>query len=347
MSEIALYRKYRPQGFAEVIGQEQVVASLESALKQKRLAHAYLFAGGRGTGKTTVARILARAAGASDNDIVEIDAASNNGVDDIRELREAVRTLPFESPVKVYIIDEVHMLSKAAFNALLKTLEEPPKHVLFILATTEIHKVLETIVSRCQTFVFKKPSLDILKKVIVSIAGKEGYALSPEAAELIAFLGDGAFRDAIGILQKVIIGSADKKIDALEVENITGAPSLKLVNDLIVAVMREDLAAGIALVEKVAESGLDLRVYTEMLLRTMRQSLLVKYAPVMKKDILVEVGEDQGRFLEDLAQTPKPNILINFLKQLLVAYSSFGTTYLPQLSLELALINLFNDRAGE
>lgn len=343
MSEIALYRKYRPQNFAEVVGQEEIVRALESALKQKRVAHAYLFAGSRGTGKTTVARILAREAGARPNDILEIDAASNNGVDDVRELREAVRTLPFESPVKVYIIDEVHMLSKPAFNALLKTLEEPPKHVIFILATTELSKVIETVVSRCQTFIFKKPSIDIIKEVIGSIASKEGYKLESAATELIAFLGDGAFRDAIGILQKVIGASADKKISAEEVENITGVPSLSLANDLIRAVLREDLAGAIKTVEDLVASGRDLKIFTEMLMRITRQSLLIKYAPVMKADLLLAAGEDQGRFLIELAESPKPNLLINLLKQLLTAYNDIGTTYLPQLPLELALINLLTE----
>ena len=152
MSE-ALYRKYRPENFDEVLGQDHIVTTLSESLKLGNVAHAYLFSGGRGTGKTTMARILARAVNCSENDLYEIDAASNRGIDDIRELREAVNTLPFESPYKVYIIDEVHMLTKEAFNALLKTLEEPPAHALFILATTEMDKLPETIVSRCQTFI--------------------------------------------------------------------------------------------------------------------------------------------------------------------------------------------------
>ena len=158
MSDVALYRKYRPETFAQVIGQEPVIKALQGALSSDSLAHAYLFSGSRGTGKTSIARIFARELGSSENDTYEIDAASNRGIDDIRALRDAVRTLPFDSKYKVYIIDEVHMLTKEAFNALLKTLEEPPRHVIFILATTEEEKLPETIVSRCQSFRFKKPS---------------------------------------------------------------------------------------------------------------------------------------------------------------------------------------------
>src|ERR1035437_8095361 len=152
-----LYRTYRPTKWSEIMGQDHIVGALKDALANNRIAHAYLFSGSRGTGKTTTARILARELRTADEDIYEIDAASNRGIDNIRELREHVSVLPFSSPFKVYIIDEVHMLSKDAWNALLKTLEEPPKHAIFILATTELDKVPETIISRCQTFTFRKP----------------------------------------------------------------------------------------------------------------------------------------------------------------------------------------------
>ena len=170
MSNIAFYRKYRPSSFKEVLGQKNIVEALKGAIDQGRIFHAYLFTGSRGTGKTSIARIFAKEIGTSDKDIYELDAASNTSVEDIREIIEGSRTLPFESEKKVYIIDEVHMLSKSAFNAFLKTLEEPPKHVVFIMATTETHKLPTTVVSRCQSFSFKKPSNEIIRKALERVA---------------------------------------------------------------------------------------------------------------------------------------------------------------------------------
>src|SRR3990167_9565788 len=197
-----LYRMYRPQGWGEVKGQEHVVRVLEASIKNKKIAHAYLFSGGRGTGKTSVARIFARDIGVTPNDIYEIDAASNTGVDHIRALREGSHVLPLESPYKVYIVDEAHMLSKSAWNAFLKTLEEPPEHVIFILATTEKDKIPETVQSRCEIYSFKQPTREMLSQVVSDVAKKEGYSLERSASELVALLAEGSFRDALGILQK-------------------------------------------------------------------------------------------------------------------------------------------------
>lgn len=201
---IALYRKYRPQSFNDVVGQEQAVAVLSSALQHNKVSHAYLFCGGRGTGKTTVARIVARDVGCNDEDIIEIDAASNRGIDEIRELRDAVRLAPFSSKYKVYIIDEAHMLTKEAANALLKTLEEPPSHIIFILATTDPEKLPPTIVSRCQKIVFKNPDTKTLAERLQYIAEKEGCDLNQDAAYELARIGKHSYRDAVGALEQVL-----------------------------------------------------------------------------------------------------------------------------------------------
>src|SRR3989344_4776802 len=260
MHELALYRKYRPKKWNEVLGQDHIVDVLEDSVKEGKVSHAYLFVGSRGTGKTSVARIFAEEIGVSANDLYEIDAASNRGIEDMKTLREGVRVLPLESKHKVYIIDEVHMLSKDAWGALLKTLEEPPAHVIFILATTEFHKVPETIISRCQVFTFRKPGEKIIKKILEKVAEKEGFELDAGSAELLAILADGSFRDALGELQKVLNFSKSKKISREEVEKITGAPKAKLVNDFIGALASKNLEEGIGAVRRAAGENLDMKI---------------------------------------------------------------------------------------
>ena len=340
MSEFALYRKYRPEKFTEVLGQEHIIGVLEGALKEDSISHAYLFAGSRGTGKTSIARILARETGCSDKDLYEIDAASNRGIDDIRELRESVHTLPFESPYKVYIIDEVHMLTKEAFNALLKTLEEPPKHVIFILATTEFEKLPETIVSRCQSFSFKKPSTPVLKEMVVKVAKKEGYVLEQASADLIALLSEGSFRDAQGILQKTIASSKDKKISIKEVERVTGAPKSTLVNSIISAIEEKDLEKSLKTIHEASENNIDMKVFLKMILQKIRSVLLLRYAPTMKKDIEDQFSDEDFKFIKALSDKKDSAVNSSLLKELLIAYSESGRSYIPQLPLELALVKL-------
>ena len=342
-SNIALYRKYRPEEFNDVLGQDHIIQALEGALKQNNIAHAYLFSGSRGTGKTSVARILARKVGCTDKDLYEIDAASNRGIDDIRELREAVHTLPFESPYKVYIVDEVHMLTTPAFNALLKTLEEPPRHVLFVLATTELHKLPETIVSRCQSFVFKKPSMPVLKEMVKKIAKKEGYKLEQSSADLISLLSEGSFRDDQGILQKIIASSKDKNISLKEVEKVTGAPGSTLVNSIISAVEEKDLGKGLKAVHEASENNIDMKVFIKMILQKVRAVLLLRYAPEMKKDIEEQFSSEDFAFIEEFSKDKKSSINSNVLRELLDAYDLVGMSYISQLPLELLLVKLLKE----
>jgi len=338
--QVTLYRKYRPQEFKEMLGQEHVVSVLSGALKKGAVSHAYLFAGSRGTGKTSVARIFAKEAGTSDKDLYEIDAASNRGIDDIRELREGVTVLPFESKYKVYIIDEVHMLTKEAFNAFLKTLEEPPKHAVFILATTEIDKLPETIVSRCEVHTFRKPSVPMLKEMVASVAKKEGYTLEPSSADLIATLAEGSFRDALGILQKIIISSSDKKVSVTEVEAVTGAPRGELINTIIFSIDEKDLSAGLKAVSDAAKQNTDMKVLLKLILRKLRTVLLLRYASELESDLKEEYSAEDFSHLKKIAEKKDSAINSKTLSRFLEAYEETRHSYVHELPLELALVDL-------
>ena len=294
MSEtyVALYRKYRPQNFDQVVGQEGVVELLTNAIKQKKISHAYLFCGGRGTGKTTVARIVAREIGCNDEDIIEIDAASNRGIDEIRELREAVRTAPFSSPYKVYIIDEAHMLTKEAANALLKTLEEPPSHVVFILATTDPEKLPQTIVSRCQKVVFRNPDIETLTKRIVYISEQEGEpTISEEAARHIALHGKGSYRDALGVLEQIRTSAGKvKKVADETVHRMLGIPSQDLLVDLLSALCLKD-GSKLLSTFKHLETGNALRAYDDFI-ELVRQGLLVRVGEPTEHRELAQLAKE-------------------------------------------------------
>lgn len=336
-SEGVLYRKYRPQEFKDVIGQDHIVKVLEGAIELNNISHAYLFSGTRGTGKTSLARILSRAIGTTPNDLVEMDAASQTSVDDIRALNESVFTLPYESKFKVYIIDEAHMLSKSAWNALLKTLEEPPTYVVFILATTEIEKVPETVISRCQTFTFKSPNLSILKDFALGIAKKEGAKLDPAAAELVALLGDGSFRDAHGILEKVLSSTKDKVITREEVEVVTGAPKSELVRDILESVVEKNLEKGLKAVGKAGEQNADMKLFAKLILERMRFLFLLRLKSGMDDYIGQQISEDDLKFLKELAAKAGPDLTSDVLVRFIEAYENSGRTSIPELALELAI----------
>lgn len=342
--ETVLYRKYRPKNFKEVLGQDHIVKILAESIKLGHIAHAYLFAGSRGTGKTSVARILAEVAGVSKNDIYEMDAASNRGIDEIRAIREGVFAAPFESKYKVYIVDEAHMLTKDAFNALLKTLEEPPAHVIFILATTEMEKLPETVISRCQVFKFKKPSQLVLREMISIVAKKEGFNLEPAAAELLALLGDSSFRDALGMLQKVIGASSDKKITANEVAIAAGAPRAELINEMITALNENDAGKGIETVRRAGEENIDMKIFLKLLLAKLRFVLLLRHAPEMKVTIAEEVSEKDFAFLQKIASGKESRISATTVLEFLKTEEFLGAAAVPSLPLELAIIKLCDDK---
>lgn len=292
----ALYRKWRPLTFADVIGQQHITDTLRAQLQSGRLSHAYLFTGTRGTGKTTCAKILARAVNCENPqngdpcgvcpackgildgsvlDVTEIDAASNNGVDNIRELRDETRYTPAQVKKRVFIIDEVHMLSLGAFNALLKTLEEPPVHVLFILATTELHKVPATILSRCQRFDFRRIGAEDIARRLLDIAGKEGIALSEGAARLIARLADGAMRDALSMLDRAAAaGAVDEDAVTAALGVLGQDDGIQLAGHL----KNCDLAAAITLLDEYYNAGRDLGAVFDQMLGLIRDALLVKTA---------------------------------------------------------------------
>ena len=305
MSYQALYRKYRPLTFSDVVGQEQVTKTLQKELTDGKTVHAYLFTGTRGTGKTSCAKILARAVNCQhpvngdpcleceqckaslldeNTDIVEIDAASNNGVDSIRELRELINFAPANSKYRVYIIDEVHMLSSGAFNALLKTLEEPPAHVIFILATTEVHKLPATILSRCQRFDFRRIDSEKIAERIQYVAEKEGLTVTEDAATLIASVADGGMRDALSILD--LCASNNKNIDENTVETVCAMAGNDYLIDLTDCLKQGDTEKALMLIDELNNSSVDMLRLLSELTSHFRDLMIVKTVKGAKKPIV-------------------------------------------------------------
>ena len=317
----ALYRKYRSRSLDEVLGQDHVTNILRRALEQGKIAHAYLLTGPRGVGKTSVARILAHEINqlpydeeASHLDIIEIDAASNNGVDDIRALREKAQVAPVSAPKKIYIIDEVHMLSKPAFNALLKTLEEPPAHVVFILATTDADKLPATILSRVQQFFFHPISVDVMARQLMAIAEKEGFAIEADAARLIAKRSRGGFRDGISMLDQLsILATPDQPLTVAMVTEYLGLSDAATLEELLDVYQSEDTARILSILQELEQSGISPTVVSHQLLSIARARLRTNPSLVELIQQLIEVDRHPHPdlklltiFMQHHAQSARP-----------------------------------------
>ena len=331
MSYTALYRKFRPKTFSEVVGQDHIVQTLKNQVKTKRIGHAYLFTGGRGTGKTSSAKIFARAINClnpqdgepcneceickamlngSLTDVIEMDAASNNGVDDIRDIREKVNFLPTLAKYRVYIIDEVHMLTLQAFNALLKTLEEPPEHVKFILATTEPQKLLPTILSRCQRFDFKKIANEDIVKRLKVVCNEINIQITEPALNLIATLSEGAARDALSILERCI-SDGNTSIDENQIKDLVGIPKFVYVHNMIKSLVNQDIEGCLKIKNDVLDEGKDLENFLWEMIKHTKDILMLKIG--QKTEIY---SENEQKQMEELSKSVPKEELINIIYKL-------------------------------
>ena len=366
----ALYRRYRPKKLDEVLGQDTNTLILKNAAKANRLGQAYIFYGPRGTGKTTTARLLAKllncekraadpafaAIGEPCNecrscreidaqnsfDVVEIDAASNRGIDEIRNLKESIKTSPAAAPHKVYIIDEAHMLTGAAFNALLKTLEEPPRHAAIILATTEYEKLPATITSRAQRFAFKRQSKATIIKKLTGIAKAEKIQIDEPALELIAATAEGSFRDAESLLDQIASLSTD--IDLPTAERATGRTGAKKVHGLAEKIIKNELKGALADVAALADEGTNLVQFTKDLIHYLRKVLALKVNPNLKAVLEKELTRDELALASGLAAETDARSLAAFLRDLIRAYGEMRYSPFAIVPLELTFVEHLSPR---
>ena len=358
MGYTALYRKYRPMNFEEVVGQEHITRTLKNQIMANRVGHAYLFNGGRGTGKTSSAKILARAVNCLNpqegepcneceicksalagtlTDIVEMDAASNNSVEDIRSIREEVNFLPTKAKYRVYIIDEVHMLSTGAFNALLKTLEEPPEHVKFILATTEPQKLPPTILSRCQRFDFKKIGKEYIKQRLEYICKENQIEITNEALELIAILAEGALRDALSILERCMQENT-QKIDEDIVKDLVGIPKLTYIYEITKSIIEKNVENAIQNTNKVLEEGKDVNALLLEIIKFIKDVLILKISS--KIDIY---SQEEQEYMKNISEEISKEQLMHLIYELSELQNDLKWSTQKTILLEAGIIKLCSE----
>ena len=355
MAYKTLYRVYRPQRFEDVAGQEHIITTLRHAVEEDRIAHAYLFCGPRGTGKTTIAKLLAKAINCTGEvkpcdecenckeitlgnhpDVIEIDAASNNGVDEVRNLIEKVKYAPTQGKYKVYIIDEVHMMSTGAFNALLKTLEEPPAHVLFILATTEPHKILPTIISRCQRFDFTKLSQEDMIHRMKEVIEQENYQCDDDALQMIAKLADGGMRDALSILEQCLAYN-DQHLTVQDVNHIYGIVSLEKKIDFLKILLSKDMQKALSLLDEMKVNGIDIKRLTLDLVDILKD--IVIYKNTQDTDILFVLSQ---YYIDMIAPYITCEECFEFIDILMEASEKYAKVIQPSIYFELSILKICN-----
>ena len=361
-TNLVLYRKYRPQSFKEVVGQDHVVQTLQNAVRGNLISHAYLFSGPRGSGKTTLARILAKAAnckspkqGEPDNtceycqeinqgralDLIEIDAASNRGIDEVRDLKEGIRFAPTKFKYKIFVIDEAHQLTKEASNALLKTLEEPPSHAIFVLATTEIHRMIPTIISRCQRFDFRKLQIPEIVGRLQDLSKKEKVAIEKPALQILAGYAGGSLRDAESLLDRVLTfytGSTNNAITAKAVQELLGIVDVHILSEFVDLLSQKKAPEAVEFLNRNLENGMDPQEFAKNLVEYLRNILILKLNPELTQTIAAGFTKEQQEKIVERAKNVEGKFLTNAVKLFMEAERDMRYADIIQLPLELAIV---------